>query len=151
MNAFLAEGLTLFVNPTYTSMTYDKDLTYAGNTLKADGNQVVDTPEWLLKTGLIWSYGNFEMVPTLRFLGSRYADVENKDEVDAATVVDLRMSYILPKFLQTEEIKLSLELNNLLDEEYISTIKASDDSRQGQASYYPGTPFSAMLSLSVKY
>ncbi len=151
MNAYLADGLTLFINPAYTSMSYDKDLVYAGNTLEADGNQMVDTPEWSLKTGLIWQAGPFEMVPMLRYIGSRYSDLENKDEVDAATVVDVRMSYTLPGILRTKEMKLSLELNNLLDEEYISSINASDDSRQGVASYYPGTPFSGMLSLSVKY
>lgn len=151
MNAYLNEELTLFVNPTYTSMTYDKNLVYAGNTLEAEGNQVVDTPEWLLKTGLIWRTGPFEMVPMLRYIGSRYTDLENRDEVDGATVVDLRMSYILPNMLHAEEMKLSLELNNLLDKEYISSINAMDDSRQGQASYYQGAPFSGMLTLSVKY
>lgn len=61
------------------------------------------------------------------------------------------MSYTLPNILRTKEMKLSLELNNLLDEEYISSINASDDSRQGRASYYPGTPRSGMFTLSVKY
>ena len=124
---------------------------YAGKTLEADGNQVVDTPEWLVKTGLIWRYGSFEMVPMLRYIGSRYTDLENKDEVDAATVLDLRMNYTLPNILQSKEMKLSLELNNLLDEEYISSINASDDSRQGVASYYQGAPFSGMLTLSFIY
>ena len=151
MNAYLSDGLTLFVNPTYTSLTYSKNLVYAGKTLEADGNQVVDTPEWLLKTGLIWRYGSFEMVPMLRYIGSRYTDLENKDEVDAATVLDLRMNYTLPNILQSKEMKLSLELNNLLDEEYISSINASDDSRQGVASYYQGAPFSGMLTLSFIY
>ncbi len=151
MNAVLRDGLTLFVNPTYISMTYDNDLTYAGTALAVEGNQVVDTPEWLLKTGLIWQFQQFEMVPMLRYLGNRYADVENRDEVDAAMVIDLRLSYTVPKILQAEEVKFSLELNNLPDEEYISTIKVSDDSRQGLASYYPGAPFSTILTLSLAY
>jgi iron complex outermembrane receptor protein len=151
MNATLSDQLSLFVNPTYTTMQYDKNLVYAGKTLEADGNQVVDTPEWLVKAGLIWNTGSFEMVPMLRYIGSRYSDLENKDEVDAATVLDLRMSYTLPNILKSKEMKLSLELNNLLDEEYISSINAMDDSRQGVATYYPGTPFSGMLSLSVKF
>lgn len=151
MNAYLTDDITLFVNPTYTSMTYNKDLVYAGKTLEADGNQVVDTPKWLLKTGLIWRAGPLEMIPMLRYIGSRYTDLENKGEVDGAAIVDLRMSYVLPNILDTEEMKLSLEINNLLDEEYVSAINASDDSRQGVASYYPGSPLSGMLTFSVKY
>ncbi len=151
INTYLSDDLTWFINPTYTSLTYDKNLLYAGNTLEADGNQVVDTPEWLLKTGVIWHAGPLEVVPMLRYIGNRYTDLENKGEVDAATVVDLTMSYTFPNILDSKEIKLSLELNNLLDEEYISSINASDDSKEGEASYYPGAPFSGMLTLAVKY
>ncbi|MGB5684529.1 MAG: TonB-dependent receptor, partial [Candidatus Electrothrix sp.] len=151
MNAYLSDDLSLFFNPTYTSMTYDNDLTYAGERLESEGNQVVDTPEWLLKTGFIYHPGNFEIVPTLRYLGNRYADLEHKSEVDGAALVDLRMSYTVPKFWGAEAVKCSFELNNLFDKEYISSINGYDDTRDGQATFYPGAPFSAMLTLSVTY
>ena len=151
MNAYISSSLTAFVNPTWTSMTYDEDLSYAGKTRPTDGNQVVDTPELMVKTGLIWNWRQFEVAPMLRWLGERYADSENQNEVDSAFVADLRMSYLLPPLLQSKEMKLSLELNNLFDEEYISSISASDDSRNGMASFYQGAPFSAMLTFSVRY
>ncbi|TAA75642.1 MAG: iron complex outermembrane recepter protein [Candidatus Electronema aureum] len=151
MNAYLSSNLTAFINPTWTSMTYDEDLSYAGKRRATEGNQVIDTPEWMVKTGLIWSWQQFELAPMLRYLGERYADAENRSEVDSAFVADLRMSYLLPPMLHSKEMKLSLELNNLLDEEYISSITGSDDSRGGQSSFYQGAPFSAMLIFSVRY
>ncbi len=151
MNAYVSSNLTAFVNPTWTSMTYDEDLSYAGKKRPTDGNQVVDTPEWMVKSGLIWSWQQFEVAPMLRWLGERYADAENVSEIDSAFVADLRMSYLLPPMLQSKEMKLSLELNNVFDEEHISAISASDDSRGGQASFYQGAPFSAMLTFSVRY
>ncbi|WP_417912388.1 TonB-dependent receptor [Candidatus Electronema sp. TJ] len=151
MNAYLSSQLTAFVNPTWTSMTYDEDLSYAGKRRPTEGNQVIDSPEWMVKAGLIWNWRQFEIAPMLRWLGERYADAENQNEVDSAFVADLRMSWLLPPLLQSKEMKLSLELNNMLDKEYISSISGSDDSRGGQASFYQGAPFSAMLTFSVRY
>lgn len=146
MNAFFGKELTIFCNPTYTRLTYDRDLTYAGTTLAAKGNQVVDTPLWLVKTGLVYQPGNFELVPMLRYLGSRYT---NKGEVAGAALVDVRMSYTIPGIRPFAEMKISLELNNLFNKKYISVINASDDAREGVATFHPGAPFSAMLGINL--
>ncbi len=151
MNAYLDKEITVFVNPTWTKLTYDGDLTYAGSRLAADGNQVVDTPEWLVKAGLIYHPGNFEIVPMLRYLGTRYADVEHAGKVGSSAVADLRMSYTMPKVLAAESMKVSLDLANVFDKKYVSVINASDDTRDGVATYYPGAPFAAMLSVSLQY
>jgi iron complex outermembrane recepter protein len=150
-NTYLRKDLTVFVNPSYTSMTYDKDLSFAGKSIDSEGNQVVDTPEWLVKTGVIYHPGNFEIVPMLRFMSKRYSDAENEQVVDASTLVDLRASYTWNKPPFAKSMKFSLELNNIFDEEYISVINASDDTRAGNATYMPGSPFSAMLIVSVDF
>jgi len=151
MNGYLRKDLTVFVNPSYTAMTYDDDLSFGGKSLDSEGNQVVDTPEWLVKTGIIYHPGNFEIVPMLRFLSKRYSDAENEQVVDASTLVDLRASYTLTNPPLAKSMKFTLELNNIFDEQYISVINASDDTRAGNASYYPGSPFSAMLIVSVGF
>jgi iron complex outermembrane receptor protein len=57
----------------------------------------------------------------------------------------------MPKVWGDKDLKLGLELNNILDEEYISSITAMDYNRGGEASYYEGAPFSAVVSASVKF
>lgn len=151
MNAFLGDAVTLFVNPTYISLTYDDDLVFAGSRLDAKGNQVVDTPEWSVKSGLVYRHGNFEIVPMVRYLASRYADVENKGKVNSAAVMDLAMSYTLADVLKAETVRISMEMTNILDKKYVSVINASDDSRDGVATFYPGAPFAAMVSVSLQY
>ena len=132
-------------------MTYDDDLSFAGKSIDSEGNQVVDTPEWLVKTGVSYRPGNFEIVPMLRFLSERYSDAENEQVVDASTLVDLRASYTWNKPPFATSMKFTVELNNIFDEEYISVINASDDTRAGNATYMPGSPFSAMLIVSVDF
>lgn len=151
MNAFLSETLSIFVNPSYTAMTYDEDLSHAGALLASKGKQVVDTPLWLVKAGIFYQPGRFSVMPMFRCLGSRYADAENKEKIPAAALVDLRMHYRLPDVPWAREMKISLELNNLFDKRYVSVINASDDSREGQATFHPGAPFSAVLGLSFVY
>jgi iron complex outermembrane receptor protein len=151
INTYLRKDLTFFVNPSYTRMTYDDDLSFAGKSVDSEGNQVVDTPEWLVKTGVSYRPGNFEIVPMLRFLSERYSDAENEQVVDANTLVDLRASYTWNKPPFAKSMKFTMELNNIFDEEYISVINASDDTRAGNATYMPGSPFSAMLIVSVDF
>ncbi|OQX17725.1 MAG: TonB-dependent receptor [Desulfobulbaceae bacterium A2] len=151
MNGYLRKDLTVFVNPSYTVMTYDEDLRYAGARLPTEGNQVVDTPEWLVKTGVIYHPGDFEIVPMLRYLSKRYSDATNTQQVSDSVLVDLRASYTLRNPPIAKSMKFTLELNNIFDQEYISIINASDDTRAGVATYYPGAPFSAMLIASLQF
>ena len=150
-NFFLTNELTIFLNPTYASVTYDNNLTYQGKTLYADGNQVVDTPEWTVKTGLIYKYGPVEIVPMLRYLGERYGDVEHKETIDDVFVADLSLKYTRKMKSWGDTMNVSLQLQNLFDEEYVSVVNASDDSCTGKTSYYVGAPFTAVLAVSFEY
>lgn len=150
-NIYLTESLTLFIHPTLTWLTYDDDITYMGNTLHAKDKQVVDVPHFMLKTGAIYKYGDFQFSPILTYLSKRYGDVEHKEEISSYWTADMKIDYIRRKILYADELKVSFELNNIFDKKYISIINASDDSRQGATSYYVGVPFTAMLSLSLSF
>ncbi len=148
---FIKDYLTFFFNPSYISLTYDEDLTYAGTTLQAKGNQVVDTPEWLVKSGLIFKYDGFEVVPMVRYVGERYADVEHKERIGDHFLADLMLSYTLKNVLKAESMRFSLEFNNLFDKKYVSVINVSDDNRAGSTSYYPGAPFTVVMRAAVSF
>lgn len=151
LNAFVSEDWTLFFNPTYTRMTYDEDLSYQGSVMGVKGKQVVDTPEWMFRAGAIYTYGAWELAPALRYLGNRYGDSTHSEKIDSHLLADVRLSYLRPKFYQGSSLKLSLEVNNLFDKKYISVINASDDARNGSATYYVGAPRSVMLSVALGF
>lgn len=149
-NAYLSDRLTLYVNPTYTRLTYDDDLTYQGTTIAAKGNQVVDTPTWMGQAGIIYRWGDFEITPRFRYLGERYGDSTHQESIDDVFLADLTLSYSTERLWPGKRLKATLELSNLFDEDYVAVIKASDDSRGGSPSYYPGAPFTAMLTVGVE-
>ncbi|MFW6142856.1 MAG: TonB-dependent receptor [Desulfovermiculus sp.] len=148
---FLHDNLTLFINPTYTVMEYDEDIAFQGQKLDTKGNQVVDTPEFMVRSGLIFNWKNLEIIPSIRYTGSRYGDIEHQERIDSSTVVDVAANYTMPKVWGDKDLKLGLELNNILDEEYISSITAMDYNQAGAASYHVGAPFSAVVSASVDF
>lgn len=150
-NFHLSENFTWFLSPSYTVLTYDDDLTYQGTTLDSKGNQVVDTPRWMAKTGFIFRHGGFEISPMLRLMGERYGDLEHEEKVDGHAVVDLSASYTFDQVDWAKRVRLSLDLYNLLDAEYVSTIDSSDDTRAGSTSYLVGGPFTALLRLGVEF
>jgi iron complex outermembrane receptor protein len=150
-NVHPTEDLTVFVNPSYTRLTYDDDLTYQGSTLEAEGKQVVDTPQWMVKAGLVWKCMGFEVVPSVRYMGVRYGDVEHEERVADYAVADLGVKYTYRDLDFADGIRLSLDLYNLFDTEYVSVISASDDTREGGASYYVGAPFTAVFSVGLEF
>jgi iron complex outermembrane receptor protein len=150
-NFFLSDNLTLFINPTYTVMEYDKDITYQGQTLDSKGNQVIDTPEFMVRSGLIFNWKDLEIIPSVRYTSRRYGDIEHNERIDSFTVADLQANYTMNRFWRDRDLKLSLELNNIFDQEYISSITAMDYNVGGEPSYYAGAPFSAVLSASIDF
>lgn len=150
-NVHLTENFTWFLSPSYSVLTYDDDLTFAGNTLDSKGRQVVDTPLWMAKTGFIFRHGGFEISPMLRLVGERYGDLEHKEKVGGYGVVDLCASYTFTDLDWAKRVRLSLDLYNLLDSEYISAINTGDDTRAGNSTYMVGAPFTALLRLAVEF
>jgi iron complex outermembrane receptor protein len=150
-NIYATKDLTAFVNPSYTRLTYDDDLTYQGSTLEAEGEQVVDTPQWMVKAGLVWKCMGFEFVPSVRYMGERYGDVEHEERVDDYVVGDLSVKYVHRDLDFADGIRLSLDLYNLFNTEYVSMINASDDTREGGAGYYVGAPFTAVFSVGLAF
>jgi iron complex outermembrane receptor protein len=150
-NFYVNDYLTAFINPTYVSLTLDDDLTFSGNRLDTEGKQVTDTPEWFVKAGLSFRYRNFEVVPMVRYVGERYGDAENTQRVGDHFLADLRLSYTYNKLPMANAVKVSLDLYNVFDRKYVAGINASDDTRQGQASYFVGPPFTAVVKLSMDF
>jgi len=105
----------------------------------------------MVKAGVIWKWGDLEIIPSANWIGERYSDSENHEKVSAHFIVNMLASYTLQKIPLADKVKLSLQLQNIFDKQYISAISASDDALQGASSYKVGAPFSAIVSASVEF
>ncbi|MFC1642174.1 TonB-dependent receptor [Myxococcota bacterium] len=149
-NFFGGEVVTLFVNPTYTHLTYDQDLVFRGNPVEIKGNQVVDTPQWLLKAGVILAYYGWEARLVSRYLSERFGDVEHQEKIDGHFVTDAGLGYTFHGMPIAKQLKFALETQNLFDARYVSVITSSDYNRAGSTGYRVGAPFVAIMQASAK-
>ncbi len=150
-NVYLNKHFTFFLNPTWMRLTYDEDLTFQGKTFDVKGNQIPDTPEWSIKSGMIFSWNGFEVIPMVRYLGKRYGDASHTESVDAYAVADLKLGYTKKELEFIKALKLSLEFSNIFDKQYVAAVNASDDARAGSTSYAVGTPFAALFTVGFDF
>jgi iron complex outermembrane receptor protein len=148
-NCYPLTNLLVYFNPSYTDMSFDDDFKRGDKILNIKGNQIPDTPEWMIKSGFVYTVNNFEISPKVKWVDSRYGDALNKEKVDDYVVVKLNLGYTLRNFWKLSETKVTLELNNLFDNRYVGAIEANDSGTG--ADYFAGPPFTAILTMSGKF
>jgi len=144
-----SKNLIVYFNPSYTDMSFDDNFETKGSVLKIKGNQLPDTPNWVIKSGLIYTIADFEISPIVRWVDKRYGDAANKEEVDDYIIVDLGIKYSKEDFWWLRHASIGLELKNLFDEKYVGAIYASDTATS--VDYYAGSPFTVICSISGKF
>jgi iron complex outermembrane receptor protein len=130
-------------------MSFDDNFETGDEVLRIKGNQLPDTPKWVIKLGLIYTISDFEISPMIRWVDKRYGDAENIEEVDDYTIVDLGIKYSKEDFWWLRHASIGLELKNLFDEKYVGAIYASDT--VASVDYYAGSPFTVICSIGGKF
>jgi len=144
-----SKNLIVYFNPSYTEMSFDDDFKTGDDVLKIKGNQLPDTPNWVIKSGLIYTIADFEISPIVRWVDKRYGDAANIEEVDDYIIVDLGIKYSKEDLGWLKHASIGLELKNLFDEKYVGAIYASDTTTS--VDYYAGSPFTVICSISGKF
>ncbi|MCD4805790.1 MAG: TonB-dependent receptor [Desulfobacterales bacterium] len=144
-----SKNLIVYFNPSYTEMSFDDNFETGGSVLKIKGNQLPDTPNWVIKSGLIYTIADFEISPVVRWVDKRYGDATNKEEVDDYIIVDLGIKYSKEDLGWLKHASIGLELKNLFDEKYVGAIYASDTATS--VDYYAGSPFTVIFSIGGKF
>lgn len=144
-----AKQITVFLNPAWTSMNYDKDLKRGGQIIPIKGNQAPATPEFSLKSGITLSIDQLNASLFLKHTGSRFGDATNTEKLDAYTISNFKADYSLNNFLYFKNLKISLDVNNIFNKKYVGAIDVSDDASSGSASYFPGAPRTIAAGMTI--
>jgi iron complex outermembrane receptor protein len=140
------------VSLSYNNYEFTEDVqSSGGTTIHSKGHQIPNVPVFMANWTATLDIKGFRLTPTVRYLGKRYADVENEYSVKSHVVVDLALT---KRFKLTEKRALTLaaSITNLLDEDYISIISAGDTSIGRDApTYYPGAPRTFFASVQLDF
>ena len=143
------KDLLFYFSPSYTNMSFDDDFRTGNSILKIKGNQLPDTPKWIIKSGLIYTIGDFEISPAVRWIDKRYGDALNQEKIGDYAIVDLGIKYSRENLFWLKEAIARFEIKNLFDEKYVGAIYASDT--ETDVDYYAGSPFTVIFSIGAKF
>jgi iron complex outermembrane receptor protein len=140
------ENLSLFINPAITYSEVKEDINYSDTKYSLKGNEVPETPRFTLKMGAAYQLNKHIFSVKGRYIGERYADIENEEKIDDYTTVDLTYGYNFKNVLFAKELSFQLSFLNIFDEKYISSI-GSVDILEDTTSYYVGAPRSIAFNI----
>jgi iron complex outermembrane receptor protein len=93
----------------------------------------------------------YRIAPVLRYLGQRYVDVQNQYSIGANWLMDLSVAKSVAMG-DGHKLEFSLNVMNLFDRKYISTISTSDlNTTLNGPSYMVGGTRSVFASVQYKY
>ena len=148
----LTENLNVFSTASYNQFQFTKNIRVASNSVtEAKGNQVPDVPVFQGRIGATYRFSGLAVSPILRYTGHRYGDVENKERISSYMLVDADIRYTKENIRFFKSMSAGISLYNLFKKKYVSVINASDDTREGSASYYAGAPFSVVGRIDLKF
>ncbi len=142
------------VNASYNVVEFKDDLPGftpgSGAALAISGNTVPDSPEWIIQGGLTieptsWIVANV----SARHIGERFSNFTNTERARAYTVVNAYVDFgdnwaIGP----VRDLRLRLNVDNLLDEDYLGTITTTVNT---PATFRPGPPRTVQVSLTASF
>lgn len=136
--------------------TYADDYFTAGNTRVAlSGKTVVDSPELMFNSELGLEMGSAFVKLHFKHTGERYYTYTNDGSVDAYNVLNLSLGYRFEDLGALKQLTAQLDITNLTDEDYISTVGSggfsnTDPNGTGQT-LLPGAPQQAFFSLKAMF
>lgn len=146
------EGLQ-FSARTLLADTYQVALDYTHTSAKAQGSnqQVEGIPRALLKASLSSPEGALlDWKLGLVYTGELYDSAITREDIGGYTVVDLGVGY---RFGPSDQHRVGLRMENLLDEEYTTRLGSADEDVGGASYQYTalGTPRTAHLTYSYTF
>ena len=122
-----ATDWSLFASYAYNDSTFDDD-TVDGNGIvvaRTKDKTTPDTPKHLLKGELGYDNGAFFGRIAVSHLSKRFFNYENDRSVPSQTVADLSLGYRFSGSPWLEGLEAQVNVSNLFDEDYVSTINSN--------------------------
>jgi iron complex outermembrane receptor protein len=148
-------NLTWFTSFAWNDSQYDDNFTSNDVLVPVKGKQVVDAPEIMLRSELVWDTGRFFAKLDGNHVGERFYTYLNQGSVDAYTLVNASVGYRLTGLAMFKELTLQGVMTNLGDANYIATIGSNGftnaDPNGTLQTLLRGAPRQYFLSLKARF
>jgi iron complex outermembrane receptor protein len=120
----LTDAWSLFGSYAYNDSTYDNDIVNAAGavTQRIAGKTTVDTPKHLLNAQVSYNQDGWFGTLGAHYTSKRFFTYTNDQSVPAYTTMDLAAGYRFPGEGLTKGLEVQVNVTNLLDKKYVSTI-----------------------------
>lgn len=115
-----------------------------------EGNRLWNAPEWILSGRLNYSVGNFDFGLQSTYKGERFTNLTNTETVPDYVTVDADLRWNFGRLIGREDTYFQLNVVNLFDEEYLSTISIPF-SPSGLANAQVGAPRTIIGTLRTSF
>ncbi len=141
------------LNLSYNDVAFQDDVPgflAGGGALLIAGNTVPDSPELIVQGGVTieptpWIVANV----SARYIGERFSNFTNSERVADYTLVNAYIDFGGDwSFGPAQGVKLRINVDNLLDEDYLGTISPTVNTL---ATFRPGPPRTVQASLTARF
>ncbi|MES3007122.1 MAG: TonB-dependent receptor [Pseudomonadota bacterium] len=151
----LNDMLSWYNSASLNQSTYDDDFTSGTAVINTSGKTVVDSPEWMFNSELSYEVDKTFAKLHLKYTGEREYTFLNQGSVEAFSVVNLSAGYRFGEMGMFKELTAQVDVANLLDEDYISTVGSggfgNSDLTGTAQTLLPGAPRQLFLSLKAAF
>jgi len=151
----LAEGLSLFASLSWNDSEYASDYLDGTTLVPTRGKTVVDAPELLANVELRYAMDGWEARLGAKHTDERFITYLNDSRVPEFWVADASLSYRFGDLGWAKGLKATLNVTNLFDESYFSTVGSNgfvaSDPQGLNYTLLSGAPRQAFLTLEASF
>jgi iron complex outermembrane recepter protein len=149
------ERVTWFNSMSLNSSEFADDFENNGVEVPVQGKDVPDAPREMFRSELGYDDGSLFLRADMSFTGKRYYTYLNEGQVDSYTLFNLGAGYRFAGLQFVEELVAQLDVTNLFDEDYISTVGSNgfvnSDPNGTEQTLLIGAPRMVFMSLKARF
>ena len=151
----LMPGLSWTNSVSESRSTYRDNVVSNGTAVNIKGKHVVDSPDTMLRSNLGYDNGSLFGDFGADFMSTRYYSYTNDASVPSRLLLNFNAGYRFPAFAMVKQSSLQLNITNLTDRKYISTLGSNgfvnSDPNGTAQTLLPGAPREFTVTFAAKF
>lgn len=116
------DGLRLYNSLSYNHTTYDNDVVTSSGAEPTRGKRIPNYPQYMYKGSIVWSHDGLSLHADGQYLSSRPLSYLNDTRINPYFIANLGASYAFGAHGPFRGITAAINVYNLLDRTYVSTM-----------------------------